>query len=235
MNTYDEIYFEIKNILPEKELEKNGRISTEIQSRMKELNEPFVFAIEFTSEFEWSDIKKFCLFAKKKSSDLYAITEITFPIEFVYPEKSIVPKALIKVLRISNNGKGYVLIMTPVVLLNYGKRIRERIKSAVKQLPENSRNVVVIDSSIGINIEHVFDALYGDTSILFSLDKERRDYQARFIRTGERIYGKFNRRISAVVFYKRKWVDERFQYTKTVIPNENPLVPLTKEFMEQLE
>lgn len=228
-----EIYFEIKSITPEREWKKMSEITQEIQSRMRRLDVHYVFLTKLSRGFERSDINAFIEFAKKIFSDLQKKNHIVFPIELTFPHESS-PKADLTITKESEKGFSGV-ISTPAMLLHSSQRLRDRIKSAVKQLPPSHPNVVVIDgSSSTISLDDLEDALEGDLSLRISIYKDPIRYSTKTIRTGERVYGEFNRRVSAVVLYKRKLRGQIFEYRKIVIPNRNAYCQLDDELINEL-
>lgn len=187
---------EIKTVVPQDDLRKIEAVSMETQGRFRKLKIPFVSGIEFTTQLEKSDIRPFLGFSKRMSGVMAKRRKVDFPVRFPYPDRTN-PKAWLIIRRKSHEPKRLSLSSCPVGSLYTNDRIRDRISSAVRQLSKTHPNVVVVDVSTPFaDADDVIGALFGKPTLLIG----EKTGSTKAFRGRERVYGKFNRRIGAVVF-----------------------------------
>lgn len=224
------VLFEVRNIFMD-ELIQMDDLDVQIHGLFGKIDEPFVFDISYQpSVLQIRHLKTLQTFLKKKLAELNKSKEISFPLYLFFPdEKNIL--AEVKVWgRPKKLDHGYLAgLRTRVFLLPQGsKNIRRKISKKISQLPKGEANVIVVElGHLFYNEVDVLDALFGDEHLRVN----RKDFSTHVVRKGDRIFdSKKNTRLSAVMYYRKRFQNQNFLVHKIVFHNPFATKPIDPDF-----
>lgn len=209
------IYFEVKMIFSKASIQEDA-ITTDLSDRCDGIEHPFIISINLEEGFRLNQSAAFSKYLQKKLKEIEA-TSIDLPFSLVYPEIGNPTIKIDLIKRVPRGKRGYIMGFT------YGGGIksswtdvRRKIVSGVSQLhPDYPGVIIVRPYGLHTGEYDIQNALYGDLSIRFN----RVGSQA--FRTGDRIFGaNKNKRLSAVVYYKKRL--QNSGYTKEKVVYHNP-------------
>lgn len=222
-----QIYFEIGNLFTDKLIEMQ-RLDSHLYGMFGKIEELFVFSISYQPNvLKIRHLKHLDGFLRKIFAELDKKEKI-FPFTCVFPNQKY-PLAEVKIWGRPNKLKyGYLAsVMSGAFgLPRGGINFRRKISKKISQLPKNASNVMVIElGHIYYDEEDLIDSLFGDES--FVVNKE--DFSAHAVRGREKIFSaNKNTRLSAVLYYRKKFGKSGFHVWKTVFHNpfaSNPIIP----------
>lgn len=213
-----QVFFEVKNIFWEEMMEMN-KIETLLQGELSRVKQKYVFSIHYSPKLTILHLASLRKFVTEK---LEKLTDKEIPAEFLFPNEN---EVLSKIKVIGKPKKlpfGYLgaVMRTEAFRIPGGRDIRRKISQKVTQLPKDEMGVIVIaPGQIFVREEHVLEALYGDETAIINLE----DCSA----TSERIHNgtynpESNRRLSAVIFFKRQWNAQKGIFEKNRAVFHNP-------------
>lgn len=227
------VYFEAKNIFWE-EIAQMNKIETQIHGALWKTKEKYVFSIYYTPKFKIGDIPFLKRFVIQKLRAIRNGQKLPAKLFFIN-ETDL--RAEINVLSKPNiRPYGYLgtLMRSEAFSIPGGKEIRRKISQKVAQLPKNEACVIVIErAQMFIHEEDVLDALYGDENVVINL----RDNSSRLVRKHNGTFSpRFNRRLSAVVFFEKKWNEQYQNFTRLRVVFHNPFArkKLSTEFFDDV-
>ena len=210
------IFFEVKNISPQRPHE-DQLIINELEARYGRLDTPFVIGFDLKRSFHRKRVFEVVKHIEEKLEHLER-TESEFPQSFVYPESGepIIKIDVIK--RLPKGERGYISggVFGGGIRGNWND-LRSKISSGISQLHPDYPGVIVVQplgpETTDYDIEN---ALLGDLAVnLFG--------EPRLFRRKDRILAKnINKRLSAVIYYKKRL--QASGYTKKKIVYHNPRV-----------
>lgn len=224
------VFFEVGNLFIE-ELIEMEKLDTQIHGRFGNIKEHFVFSISYKPlVLKMKHLKPLQTFLQKKLVELDKGEEPSFPLSLFFPDKKNT-LAEVKVWRRPKKLKhGYLagLLSGAFGLPHGGINIRRKISKKISQLPKGEANVIVVElGHLLYNEEDVLDALFGDEGLV--VNKE--DFSTHVVRGKERIFdAKKNTRLSAVLYYKKKYREPNFQVWRTVFHNPYASNPISPDF-----
>lgn len=228
------IFFEIKSLSEGKALSRYENLEKKIRSRLRRLDQLFVISISYGNKLMYNDIKALEKFTKKKLHELSEIEKkevLNLPLQFNFENKA----ELIVHGKPNRLPYGYLGVLSgPSMFIDDIKRTRRVIKSAVSggQLPPNNMGVVVVDCTLAqfINKIDIEDAIFGYLNMMV----DNITLKTKTIRTGKKVFEKKgNRRISAVIFYIRKFHDPDFIFISKVYNNPYAIKPIPISFFRE--
>ena len=169
---------------------------------------------------------------RKIFAELDKKEKIDFPLTLFFPNQTN-SLAEVKIWKRPNKLKyGYLAGVTSGAfgIPRGGINFRRKISKKVSQLPKNTSNVMVIElGHVYYDEEDLIDSLFGDEC--FVVNKE--DFSARAVRGREKLFdAKKNTRLSAVLYYKKKFGESGFKVWKSVFHNPFASNPITPVFFE---
>jgi len=225
------IFFEIENIFIQ-ELINIDRIDSEISFRLAVTEEPFVYIINrFETKMTQKDVETLVGFVKDNLRKLGNKDNVEFPITLQFPDEKQ-RKAEIQIVGRPNKLKhGYLGgISWSYFGFPSSQNIRRKISKKISQLPKKAANVLVIQlGHLLYDEEDVLDALFGDLKLRINL----KDSSSEPMREKEKIftYNK-NTRLSAVIYYEKRFQNSSFDYRKVVFHNPYAKVPIDPNFFK---
>ena len=162
----DEYYLEILTVFEDEVEQSINRIHDEIRKRIDELNQPFIISFSTEINFTEQDVAGFLEFVKKLLTNKNSIKdEDSF--DYLKDTKKI---ARVTFYVDSNIKKGFVGFMhQPVRTLNSAGRIKNKILSKIDQLPENTKNIVIVNLSyISNDFIDIEDAFLGQSCVIIN-------------------------------------------------------------------
>jgi hypothetical protein len=226
-----EVYFEAKSIFWE-EMMTMSRIETTIQDALGRTKEKYVFLIYYTPKFKSGDTSSLRRFVIEKLKEIPNNRKL--PIELLFQNET---DLLAKIEVVSKPKKlpyGYLggFMRTEAFSIPGGREIRRKISQKIPQLPKDEAGVLVIaPGQIFVHEEDVLNALYGDENAVINLE----DDSARFIRIRNGTFSPgINTRLSAVIFFKKKWDEGNKRFTRDRVVFHNPFAKkkLTADFFK---
>ena len=226
-----EIFFEIENIFIQ-ELMNIDRVDSEISTRLAVVEDPFVYFIyRFDMEMTQRDVETLVVFVKRSLRELRDKNDVRFPIILQFPDEKQ-RKAEIHIVGRPNKLKhGY---LGGISWIHSGfpssSNIRRKISKKISQLPNKAANVLVIQlGHLFYDEEDILDALFGDLKLRINL----KDNSSKPIRGKERIFTPTkNTRLSAVIYYEKKFQNHNFNYRKVVFHNPYAKIPIGAKFFQ---
>lgn len=228
------VYFEVKNIFWEKMATMNN-IEAQIHGEIGKTKEKFVFVISYTPKFKIGDISSLKKLVIAKLKTIPNGHEL--PIRFTFTDETDL-LAEIKVVGKPNRlPYGYLggLMRTEAFSIPGGKEIRRKISKKIPQLPRDEASVIVIEpGQIFIHEEDVLNALYGDEKAVINL----KDNSAHLERSYNGTFSpRINTRLSAVIFFKKKWNEESQNFKRLRVVYHNPFAKkkIDTEFFDDVD
>ena len=225
------VYFEVKNLFMD-ELIQMDDLDVQIHGRFGKIEEHFILGISYKpSVLKIEHLKSLQTFVKKKLAELNKARELSFPVSLFFPDKKNL-LAEVKVWGRPNKLKhGYLASLglgTAIGLPQGGKNIRRKISRKMSQLPKGEANVIVVElGHLFYDEIDVLDALFGDEKLRVN----RIDFSTHVERGRDKIFDvKKNTRLSAVIYYKRKFQNENFLFRRTVFHNPYATKPIHPDF-----
>jgi len=225
------VFFEVKNLFMD-ELVRMDDLDSQIHGRFGKIEERFVFGISYKpSVLQMRHLKPLQVFIKKKLIELDKSKDICFPLSFFFPDEK---NAFVEVKVWGRPKKleyGYLAslgLRTAFGLPQGGRNIRRKISKKISQLPKGEANVIVVElGHLFYNEIDVLDALFGDEKLRVS----KRDFSTHVVRGRDRIFDmKKNTRLSAVVYYEKKFENQNFLVHKSVFHNPYATRPIHPDF-----
>jgi hypothetical protein len=226
-----QIFFEIGNLFTDRLIQMQ-RLEDQLHERFHKIEDLFVFSIYYQSPpLRIRHLKPLGVFLRKKFAELDKKDNIEFPLTSFFPNQ-INHLAEVKIWEKSKREYGYLrsFMSTVPQLHSGGKNFRRKISKKISQLPKNASNVMVIElGHIHYSEEDLIDSLFGDERVVIS----KEDFSAKVVRGKEKIFtAKKNTRLSAVLYYKKKFVESGFQVWKSVLYNPFASNPISPSFFE---
>jgi len=226
-----EVYFEAKNIFWE-EIAQMNEIETQIQGALRKTKEQYVFNIYYTPKLRIGDVPSLKKLVIEKLRSIPNDQELPTSFSFI-SETDL--RAEVRVVGKPNRlPYGYLgaFMKSEAFSVPGGKEIRRKISKKVSQLPKNEACVIVIEpGQMFIHEDDVLDALYGDESAVINLQ----DHSARLIRKHNGTFSpKINTRLSAVIFFEKKYNGQNQNFTRRKVVYHNPFAQkkLSTEFFD---
>ncbi|MHA1840189.1 MAG: hypothetical protein ACTSYO_09590 [Candidatus Ranarchaeia archaeon] len=223
------VYFEAKNLYFEDRI-KLEKFDFQLHSDLRIHQIKLVYSVYRNTDFNLSEYHKLRKFINKKLSENKDATD--FPKHFDYFDKEGK-----KVAELVIDGKprtkeyGYLRGIMDLTASEWNdrKKIIGSITSKLSQLVEDESNVVIVKSSqILTDYESIQDALFGD--IKYRIDNSSGKI-IDSIRYGDRVFSPTkNSRISAVLFYKKSYSQDKFEHDIWVFHNPYASKPIPVEF-----
>ena len=225
------VFFEVRNIFMD-ELIRMDDLDLQIHGRFGKIRERFVFGISYQpSVLQIRHLKALEIFIKQKFTELNRIKEISFPLYLFFPDEK---NAFVKVQVLGRPKRleyGYLAILgtgTAIGLPPGGKSIRRKISKKISQLPKGEANVIVVELGHWFcNEIDVLDALFGDEQLRVN----KKNFSTHVVRGRDRTFDvKKNTRLSAVIYYKKKFQNQNFLVRKSVFHNPYATKPIHPDF-----
>ena len=213
------VFFEVKNLFMD-ELIQMDDLDVQIHGRFGKIKERFVFGISYKpSVLQIRHLKNLQTFISKNLVELDKCQEIHFPFSLFFPDEKN-PLAEVKIWgRPKRLDHGYLagLVTGAFGLPQGSKNIRRKISKKISQLPKGEANVIVIElGHLFYNEVDILDALFGDEHLRVN----KKDFSTHVVREKERIFdAKKNTRLSAVIYYKKRFQNQSFLVSKTIFHN----------------
>lgn len=220
------VYFEVKMIYWGSTLEQDA-ITNELLERLRNVNKPFAISIDIKRSFQRNQTIRIARYVKRKLEKLEPAS-VGIPYSFAYPPKGQ-PIVVIDIISILDEDEpGFVSGFV------YGGGIkgdwsdlRSKISSGVSQLHPDYPGVIAV-SPHGIDTTHldIRNALFGDLKVNIH-------GRPRWFRGGDRVFGrKKNRRLSAVVYYRKRLHETGYSRKKFVYHNPYAKTRLSSDFFK---
>jgi hypothetical protein len=221
------IYFEVKMIFSKTSLQEDA-IITDLSDRCDGIEQPFVLSVDIKKDFRLDQSAAFSKFLQKKLKEIDAIS-IDLPFSLVYPEigNSAIKIDLVK--RVPKGERGYIAgFIYGGGIKSSWVDVRRKIAAGVSQLHPDYPGVIIV-RPYGLNtLEYdMRNALYGDLSVRFNR------VRSQVIRSGDRIFGvNKNKRLSAVVYYKKRLQSSGYEKKMAVYHNPFALHKIARDVFE---
>lgn len=225
------VFFEVGNIFMDELIQMNN-LDAQIHGRFGKIKEHFVFGISYQpSVLQMRHLKPLQAFIKKKFAELDRNKEISFPLTIFFPDEK---KPFVEVQvwgRPKKLEHGYLATLglkTAFGLSHGGKNIRRKISKKISQLPKGEANIIIVElGHLFYNEIDVVNALFGDEQ--FRVNKK--DFSTQMVRGRDRIFdARKNTRLSAVIYYKKKFQNQDFLIHKSVFHNPYATKPIHPDF-----
>lgn len=226
-------YFEAKSIFW-KEMMTMSRIETTIQDALGRTKEKYVFFIYYTPKFKSGDTPHLKRFVMEKLKEIPKNQKL--PIKLLFQNETDLLAKIEVMSRPKKLPYGYLggFMRTEAFFIPGGREIRRKISQKIPQLPKDEAGVVVIaPGQIFVHEEDVLNALYGDENALINLV----DNSAKLIRVHNGTFSpRINTRLSAVIFFKKKWDEGNKRFTREKVVFHNPFAnkKLTEDFFKDV-
>lgn len=225
------VYFEIRNLFMD-ELIQMENLDVQIHGMFGRIDELFVFSIFYKPlGLQIKHLKGLQRFIKKSFAEANKTQEPHFPFTLFFPDKKNTLAEVEVWGRPKKFDHGYLAGLGATFGMSRGsKNIRRKISKKISQLPKGEANIVVVEPGhLFFDIDHVVDALLGDVHVVVNL----KDRSTHAVRKGDRIFDdRKNTRLSAVVYYKKKFQNQKFLVRKTVFHNPFATKPISPDFFE---
>jgi len=217
------VFFEVKNLFIE-ELLQMEKLDNQIQGLFDRMEEHYILGISYKlGVLRIKHLKALHNFVKRNLEELDRKDEANFPISVFFPEEK---NALAEVKIFGRPKKlnyGYFAGIGPTAfgLPRGGINFRRKISGKISQLPRAEANVIVVEfGHLFYDEDDLLDALLGDLHLVVRTHVSKKDFSTRVVRTKDRIFApRKNTRLSAVIHYKKKFINQAFLIKKTVIHN----------------
>ncbi len=225
------IFFEIGNLFTDT-LIQIQKLDDQLHERFHRIEYPFIFSIFYQSPpLRISLLKSLAVFLRRKFAELNKKDNIDFPLTLFFPNQTN-HFVKVKIWEKSKKGYGYLrsFMLNVPHLHSGGEHFRRKISKKISQLPKNESNVMVLElGHPHYSEEDLINSLFGDERVI--INKE--DFSARVVRGKEKIFtAKKNTRLSAVLYYKKKFRKESFHLWKSVFHNPFASNPISPHFFE---
>lgn len=188
--------WEIKAVLDLDSVVQDAQSSFEIQTRLRRIDEPYILSI-LHSKIATNDVAAAVRDIKRQIAAHYRV-------KGALPMRFVSMGLVVEASRLTKHPNGYIgtsFLGGRIFGTEHSKKIRDRISSAVDQLPEDRPGVVVIDTTTAswVDQEDVIDACFGAESFCYASGQilHVRDSEAAAFQPLQRT------RVSAVVHYTR--------------------------------
>lgn len=223
-----DVFFQMKHIYLEEDTKKKG-IQIRLHERLERVEESFVFNLKFIGKVKEEESKPIEQHIKTTLKQL-STKEVTFPFIFHYPDEKN-PTIEVTVWRRSPRSYGY--LRRSLETMSYSanrnsKNVRKKITKKILKLPKETTNVIIIGTTIfPINAETIEDTLLGDSVVRINTE----DFSISEFRKRNGIFSlRKNRRVSAAIYYRRTFRDEKFVDEKIVYHHPLPYKAIPFEF-----
>ena len=162
----EEYYLEILTIFEDEVEQSISRIHNKIRKKLDELNQPFIISFATEINFTEEDIKGFLEFVENILINKKAIKHQD-SFDYLKDNRKI---AKVTFYTDSNIRRGFVGFMhQPVRTLNTAGRIKNKVLSKIDQLPENTKNIVVVNlSHISNSFVDIEEAFLGQSCVIIN-------------------------------------------------------------------
>lgn len=225
------VYFEIRNLFMD-ELMQMENLDVQIHGMFTRIDERFVFSIFYKPlRLQIKHLKRLQMFIKKSLAEANKTQNLHFPFTLFFPDKKNTLAEVEVWGRPKKFDHGYLAGLGTTFGIPQGsKNVRRKISKKISQLPKGEANVVVVEPGhLFYDVDYVVDALLGDVYISVNL----KDHSTHAVRKGDRIFdAKKNTRLSAVIYYEKKFQNQKFFARKTVFHNPFAAKPIGPDFFE---
>ena len=226
-SNYD-IFFEAKH-LSDEEIKSLNDFDNQLAGALGRVKEKLVFSVNRGTDISVRDIPKLKKFVLQKLHENKNLE--SFPVSYYFPNEEEHKAELVIHGKPNKLQFGYLGMIGSARAFEISNKdkILDKIASKVSQLPKDGHNVVVVQRShLFTDEEDIFDALFGAEALKISSNG-----RAEPIRKGDRVFSNNkNTRISAVIYFERQWVDERFVKQKRIFHNPYANNPIPIEFFK---
>jgi len=230
-----QIFFEIGNLFVEEVL-KMGVLENQIQECLAKIDAPFIIGINYDPvRFRARHLKILKGFINNKLHQLDEYEKIPFPLSFFFPNEKETLAEVVVWGQPKKTKYGYLgsISTKDAFQIPDGKRIRRKISKKISQLPRGHANILVIEfGHLFYNQTDIEDALFGEQ--VFRV--HTKDVSGEWVRTGDKIFDFHkNTRLSALIYFRRKFQGDQFSRTTRVYHNPFASKPINKEFFSEPE
>ena len=225
----DDVFFEAKNLFFE-DMIKLDKFDFQLHSDLRKHQIKLVYSVYRDINFDLSEYHRFRKFVYKKLSENKDATD--FPKHFDFLDKNGKKIAELVIDRKPKTKEyGFLGILMDLKASEWDDRTKiiSSIVGKLGQLVEDESNVVIVKSSqILTDYESIQDALFGEEK--YRIDKTTGTIMDS-IRYGDRVFSPYkNSRISAVLFYKKSYIKNKFEHNIWVFHNPYAKKPIPTEF-----
>ncbi len=221
-----EVFVEVTRLFQSKEEEQIRSLTHLVEQRINAIpNNPFIITLEITDNFSFEDVESFIKLVSEEISKNQDILESGVEKPYTFNFSS---KATVLFHKKITNKKGYVGgVLPPTMEVKSAGRLKNKILHELKQLPDNSLNIIAIDVSAHFtDFDDVEDAFTGQLAYLINIHTG----EGRTIRNSNGvIHMNDGRQIGLVIAFKGFNYEQHKKYV-----NSSASMPFTEGLLAQL-
>ncbi|MBW1932305.1 MAG: hypothetical protein JRI56_04645 [Deltaproteobacteria bacterium] len=225
----DIIFFETKNLYFENMISLD-KFDFQLYSDLRKHYMKLVYSVYRDPNFDLSEYYRFRKFVQEKLSENKDASDFPKRYDFLNKEGKKCAKLIIEG-KPNTKDYGYLSAIVDLHASEWKDRTKiiNSIKEKLSQLVKNESNVIIIKSSqILTDYESIQDALFGAEKYLINKKTGNIIGSTRY---GDRVFSPSkNSRISAILFYKKKYSNEKFEHNLWIFHNPYAKKPIPVEF-----